>query len=336
MAAWRAGGGIRRRGVGVFGAALLAAAAAAAAQTGGPAAAPRQTARPTGAKALQGLRLQAERQTPDQAKNVVVYGSGVGIWDRRLQYRVEDATLQRALDALEAAGFADMPEMFGGGRKWVTRRVSLRSIRLNKDVLQLLQGEQSQAFKALADRLFTLLEPTAGNGVTASGIGDGLKKVAAGELAPETLQLTLHFKPRSASAARPGFLLQVADGVAMLQAYVGETYGDQRSLGGEPIRKLAAVLAGADVEALPDNLYAADYTEVAIAVLNHRKSLLARQFAGMKPDAHADRQRRFDRLFGELKAVLEPSLPAAVATITAPPAVPSAAPSPDPAPRPHY
>ncbi len=254
---------------------------------------------------LRDLRLQAERHTQGESGNLVVYGDGVGIWNDRVQFRVDDESLKRLLAALDAAHFADMPATFGSGKKWLVRRVSLKSGGKAKQVVQILEGEQSSELKALTDTIFDVLEPLAVRGKTATNLDDGLKKIASGELAPETLHLLIHFKPKSPTVARPGFLFQVEDGAAIKQPHGSGGYGDGVTLPLTPerLKALTSVLTAADVEKLPANLYAEEYSEVVVQVLNHRKSLLARQFAGLKPETHGEKQRRFDRLFESLRAV---------------------------------
>jgi len=250
------------------------------------------------------LRLQAERHTQGESGNFVVYGDGVGILDDRLQFRVDEENLKRALAALDAARFQGMPDAFGSGKKWLVRRVSLKSGGKAKQVVQILEGEQSGELKALTDTIFDILEPWAVTGKTAASLDDGLKKIASGELAPETLHLLVHLKPKSPTAARPGFLFQVEDGAATTQTYGSSGYGDGVTvpLTPEQLKELTSILTAADVEKLPANLYAEEYSEVVVQVLNHRKSLLARQFAGLKPETHGEKQLRFDRLFESLRA----------------------------------
>jgi hypothetical protein len=254
---------------------------------------------------LRDLRLQAERHTQGESGNFVVYGDGVGIWNDRVQFRVDEESLKRVLEALDAAHFQDMPAAFGSGKKWLVRRVSLKSGGKAKQVVQILEGEQSAELKALTDIIFDVLEPLAVNGKTAANLDDGLTRIASGELAPETFHLLIHFKPKSPTAARPGFLFQLQDGAATLQPYGNSGYGDGVTvpLAPERLKELTSILTSADVEKLPANLYAEEYSEVVVEVLNHRKSLLARQFAGLKPETHGEKQRRFDRLFESLRGV---------------------------------
>jgi hypothetical protein len=242
-------------------------------------------------------------------QTVALYGSGVGIWEGREQFRVGPDVVAQVRQALDSARYQEMPDVLGSGRKWMVRRISLTTAHQSKQVVQLRGGEQSAELKALADRIFTILEPLVKDGVTASSLTDGLNKVASGALAPEALEVTLHFKPRAATQAQPGFLLQLEGAAGRSEPYVGAGYGDAvpLALGADGLRALASDLAAADLEKMPVNIYAPEYTELTVRVLNHRKSVLARRFAGLKPDSAGDAQRRFERVFNSLKAVAAPT-----------------------------
>jgi hypothetical protein len=248
------------------------------------------------------LRLQAERHTQDQSGKVVVYGSGIGVWNDRMQFRVDADHLKLLLTAVESAHFQQMPSAFGSGKKWLVRRVGMKSGGTSKDVVQILEGEQSAALKTLTDRFFEVLEPLAQGGPAAETLDDGLKKVAAGVLAPETLRLIVHYKPSPASV-EPGFVFRVEDGIATRQAYKDEAYGDTLTLPDPRVRELAEALLAAGIEALPANLHASEYSEVSVQVLNRRKNVLARPFSGMKHETNGDKQKSFDRLFARLRVL---------------------------------
>jgi hypothetical protein len=64
---------------------------------------------------------------------------------------------------------------------------------------------------------------------------------------------------------------------------------------------LLKLLADNDSGNLPINLYATDYTDFDVKVLDKGKNLQARRFAGMTPQTHGERQRQFDRIFEGLQ-----------------------------------
>ena len=71
-------------------------------------------------------------------------------------------------------------------------------------------------------------------------------------------------------------------------------------LGPGDVGALGQTLARLDPEDLPINLYATDYTDLVIEVLNRKKSIQARRFAGMTPTTHGERQEDFNRTFEAL------------------------------------
>ena len=65
---------------------------------------------------------------------------------------------------------------------------------------------------------------------------------------------------------------------------------------------LVRQLAVRNVADMPINLYADNYVDLTIEVLNHRKSIQARRFAGIDTNTHGETQRDFEKL---LKVVRE-------------------------------
>ena len=73
-------------------------------------------------------------------------------------------------------------------------------------------------------------------------------------------------------------------------------YGEEivRDLDLPAIQSLAREIAALDPADWPVNLYAPDYTDVSLRVLNHRKSIQARQFPNMRPATHGKHQTSFN------------------------------------------
>ena len=68
----------------------------------------------------------------------------------------------------------------------------------------------------------------------------------------------------------------------------------------EVLSRLAEMLSNHEVEDLPVNLYATHYTDLSVLVLNREKNVQARQFAGMTPTTHGERQTDFEKIYGAL------------------------------------
>jgi hypothetical protein len=262
------------------------------------------------------LHLETECVTDAGFRTAEVFGSGVGVWNRRAQFRLGRDELRTLLEAFREARFADMEESYGGRRDPVVRenqspratcRVVLRLDGVRKGVVQLQHGRQSEELHRLAVRILETCEGPAQSGRSAASLADGLAKVAAGELAAETLHLLAHRKVEAddTKAGRAeGWLLRVDGRQASTQRLAGDQgYAEPAALelGLEDLASLAALLRENGVADLPVNLYAEHYTELVVSVLNWRKALQARPFAGMTRATHGEKQKRFDQLFGRLQ-----------------------------------
>jgi hypothetical protein len=262
------------------------------------------------------LDLLVECRTDDRLTSARVFGSGIGVWDDERQFRLDPDQVGSLLRALQSADFPGMEDTYGGaprpgrppGGAMVTIaicRIELSLGHYEKRVVQLAQGERSPALKELADDLLEICQAPARLGLTAASLRDGLEKVSRGELAPETLRIVVHRKPGKKDDP-PGFLLRVAGNRATTRAYEpARGYRDPivRPMHAPELRALARELAARDPAAWPSNLYAVDYTDLSIRVLNHEKAIQARQFAGLAPFAHGRQQRAFEEVFEILQGL---------------------------------
>jgi hypothetical protein len=260
------------------------------------------------------LRLLVDCRRGDAMTSLTVFGSGVGIWSEERQFTLDAGHISGLLRALQAADFPGMEDTYGGAPRpgrpstghgalvtIATCRIELSLGGHHKQVVQLAQGEQSPKLKKLADDLLDICKAPARLGLTATGLRDGLEKVSRGDLEPETLLLVVHRKPQDKSGGdRPGFLLRVSGYQVTTRAYHPATgYQDPVSLHIEAkeVRTLARELAARDPAAWPVNLYAAEYTDLSIQVLNHEKAIQARQFAALERTTHGRQQKDFEEAF---------------------------------------
>jgi hypothetical protein len=176
-----------------------------------------------------------------------------------------------------------------------------------KHVAQLEKGAQSKPLWALANGILDLTEGHAASGTTAASLGDGLEKLIAGQLKPETLDLTIHHRPdRGGRSGTSGWILRVDGGVASADDY-GEADSPRRRtslrLGSGDVIDLARALQHHDAAGLPGNIYFADYTDLHLGVLDREHAIQARQFAGMSEDARARGRVPFERLLATFAAL---------------------------------
>ena len=263
------------------------------------------------------LELTAECQGDAGMRKVQAFGNGVGIWQNRRQFDLSPEEFSSLVALYRDADFAAMKRVYGGrevpdpGKRddptavnaiTVICRVGIRAGESSHEVVQLAMGKQSPELRKLADDLLASCAPLAEQGVEASDLRDGLEQVASGDLAVEAMTLMLYRKPESGS----GFLMRLRRGVVTTQPHDPTSgYGKKVSvrLSLDDVAALGLTLAEMDPEALPINLYATDYTDLVIEVLNRKKSIQARPFAGMTPTTHGERQEDFNRIFEALSAL---------------------------------
>jgi hypothetical protein len=262
------------------------------------------------------LDLLVECRMDDKLTSARVFGSGIGIWNDERQFRLDPDQIRSLLRALQSADFPRMEDTYGGaprparppGGAMVTIaicRVDLSLGGYDKRAVQLVRGEQSPALKELADDLLRICQAPASLGLTAASLREGLEKVSRGELAPETVRIVVHRKPRKKDDPS-GFLLRIVGTRATTRAYEPiRGYRDPVVLDmpAPELRALAGELAARDPATWPSNLYAEEYTDLSIRVLNHEKAVQARPFAGLAPAAHGRQQEAFEEVFAMLQAL---------------------------------
>lgn len=267
--------------------------------------------------AREALELTAECQGDAGMRIVRVFGNGIGIWQNRRQFDLTAEDVSSLVALFRDVDFAAMKRVYGGkevadpGRRddpaalnglMVICRVGITAGSSSKEVVQLAKGKKSPELRKLADDLLASCDPLSERGVEASDLKDGLEKVASGDLAGEAMTLMLHRKPHRGA----GFLMRVEAGVATTRPFdPASGFGKSVALrlGPGDLGPLGQTLAELDPESLPINLYATDYTDLVIEVLNRKKSIQARQFAGMTPTTHGNRQEDFNRIFEALYAL---------------------------------
>jgi hypothetical protein len=255
------------------------------------------------------LRLDADCKIPAGYRYATLFTSGVGVWNRERQFKLSREEVLGLLRDLAVSDFPRLRERYGEGEERdaeveLTCRVRLELNGVAKEVQQLSRGEQSAALKRLAERILGVAEAAGRSGKGAPSLTAGLDGIARGELAPELLSLQVVRQPETAGDAE-GWTLNLSGLRATIErdpAPEGET---PLSIELQPseVAELAGRLAAARLEELPANLWAPEYTDLSVVVLNHRRGLQARRFAGMTPETHGERQQRFDRLWEVLEAL---------------------------------
>lgn len=262
-------------------------------------------------------RCTTEEGTYEQ---VEIFGNGVMIWNGESQTRLPAIGVRGFIYRVHESGFADMPATFGGKapeQPVPARLESKAPLRIlcefeveidaqRKRVEQLDSGEQSDELLDLSRTFLAKCRRRAVLGVSAQDLGDGLAKVSERELAPETFKMTFTEKPELSQSDEGGLLLKTRGRRMVARRH-------NRSSGfGKPVEMqltqaafadLVRQLAARGADAMPINLYAPNYIDLTIEVLNHRTSIQARQFAGLEPDTHGEQQREFNKLVNVVRSL---------------------------------
>ena len=292
------------------------------------------------------LRLAVECRVDSEFQSLQVFGPDLGIWNDERQFNLDPERVRALLAALRAADFPGLADSYGGAPSppkpepggaddggeamatVLTCRIDLALGGHEKQVVQLARGEQSPVLKQLAHDLLAVGEEAArAGGVGAANLREGLEKIARGELAPETWRLVLHSKPEEVggSGETPGFLLTVSGPLASTREYDPATgYAEPvvLELAPEEVAALARELAAHDPGPWPVNLWAPDYVDLSVEVLNHERAVQARRFAGLAPDAHGQRQRDFEAVREALQRLHEEVLRRGITPPAPPPSPP--------------
>jgi hypothetical protein len=245
---------------------------------------------------------------------VKVFGSGVGIWKSQAQFRLTRKEVLAVVGMLDGSGFGEMPDQFGEDLEkdqalQMKGQVVVRVGAETKRVTQLMEGPQSASLDRLAREIFDSCERAVVRGsVTASNLPDALRKVLAGELAPETVQIYVQrlVERPAADVAVLGWMLHSEGRDLVLRERAREGgYGVpvRYRLGSGQFQSLARALLEADPASFPSNLFAPDYTDFSVKVLNQARSIQARRFLHVTPQTHGEVQKKFDALYAALDAM---------------------------------
>lgn len=252
-------------------------------------------------------------------QSLTVFKGGVAVWGNRKQFLLGHSQARTILKSLLDHDLAGMHASYGGEEdprvphsKFATRiicQIDLETGRFRKSSVQFYGGLQYGPLRALAEELLGFGETYGSSGVGAESLSEGLRKISQGELAPELLSLIINRQPGTVSSRdeSPGWLLKVqARRVSWVPLPLDpDTPELQIEAGPDEIQRLAEQLWSAGIEKLPGNLYAEGYTDLSLAILDHRKTIQARPFARMDRNAHGVEQGRFDQILRVLYELQE-------------------------------
>lgn len=267
-----------------------------------------------------GLELSAGCQRNSNWRSVRIFSSGVAIWGGERQFQLTEVEISDLLQQLVSADFPALPDQYGGSpepdrmqaknARTVVCNLRVGFAGVEKEVLQINRGEQSETFARLVNGLLDSCEEPAAAGVGAEDLAQGLEMVASGELDPATFEL--HFQVMAEGAAPEESVDEFILGVEGLMATVrlrdpvdGYSEPSQLELTGEELSELAWKLADNAPSRFPQNLSAPSYSDLSIRVLKRKMSLVARPYRGIDPKTHGELQQDFDATVELLDALHE-------------------------------
>ncbi len=224
------------------------------------------------------------------------------------------------LKAINAARFGSMETRIGheeeggeAGRLEQSATIGLLNVSvgpLSKLVLQMRDGEQSKRLEKLARTILGLSAPCGTTGNRSTNLAEGLADIAAGKLAPESLHIVVQRKIDHPGdpAETEGWRLEMMGPQAVSRALPRSgPEGTARWLRLSPpqMQEMVSLLRSNDPAALPQSLFAPQYTDLRIRVLGSNRYVNARPFAGMTPTTHGAKQEQFDRIYAALRKLGE-------------------------------
>ena len=257
----------------------------------------------------------ANRQGQFRARSAVVHGKGLGIWKSSTQFKLTKDEIQSLLKIVVRHRMSGLKKSYGGfprgGRpirgapEVLVGSVQVRIGSVTQSCSQLGGGVQSAELAKLADDLLTVCENAAKkNPVTAATLGEGIAKLANEQLLPETLSVLVHrvlFK--NAMPGEEGFLMRMEGRTVTTRRRPQKGMGPEVRLELSPkeFQEVVKILKENEPGQFPVNLWAQYYTDFNVTILNHRKSMQARQFARLTPKTHGEKQKQFDRIFAAME-----------------------------------
>jgi hypothetical protein len=269
--------------------------------------------RAAGKASLDDVEIEASWQLEKGNRSVHIWGSGVGIWEKSVQFRLSRDQVLALVRMLVEAKIGAMPQPGArppapGPKAPLQLKgellVAAGDIRTHRQ--QLTKGEQSEPLARLVARILEFSEKAAANGVRASSVQEGLEKLAAGTLAPQAFTAAVRRQAQAGDSEGESFLLRI-HGRKVTDRLMpkGQLPPPPRELllSEADFRKLVLGLREDDPTSLPATTYAPTYTDVRVEVLDHEKNVLARAYLDVTPETHGEKQKSFDRMYELFRAL---------------------------------
>lgn len=271
-----------------------------------------------GAKAgLGDVEITAWWQLEQGGRSARIWGNGVGVWKQKVQFRLSRDEVVSLLKMLLAADFGSMrppassvpPTPKTGSPRRLVGELTVVVGSLQKTLQQRDRGEQSEPLRELIQSILNVGEKAAKAGVTASSLQDGLRKLSAGTLAPETFEAVAQRREETKSGGGGESWVLRINGLRVTDRLMpkGQTPPPPRelTLSRADFLRIVKLLEDNDPTALPRNVYAPAYTDVTIEILDRDRTIAARPYLGVTSETHGPRQQAFDRIYEAFRALHE-------------------------------
>jgi hypothetical protein len=271
--------------------------------------------RAAGRASLDDIEIEASWQHEKGNRSVHIWGSGVGIWENSVQFRLSREQVLELVQLLLDAKVGEIPrpgaKPSGAAPKApLQQRGELIVVagEQRTQLQQLTRGEQSEALGRLVARILELCEKAAAGGIRASSLEDGLAKVADGTLAPQAFTASVRRQTTASQPEGDSYQLRMR-GRRVIDRMMprGEKPPAPRelTLSDADFRKLVGGIRAGDPASFARTTYAPTYTDVTIAVLDHERNVPARPYLDVTPETHGEKQKAFDRVYALLRALHE-------------------------------
>ena len=293
--------------------------------------------RASGKGSLDDVEIEASWQLTEANRSVHIWGSGVGIWENSVQFRLSREQVLEVIQMLLEAKVGAIPDP--GSKKAPAPKAPLQ-LRGELTVVvgdekfhrqQLSRGDQSEALRQVTTRILEFSEKAAKGGIRATSLQDGLAKVGDGTLVPQAFSA---FVRRQTTASQPegdSYLLRIKGRhVSDRMMPRGEVPPPPKELtiSDEDVRKLARAIGETDPASFARTTYAPTYTDVTVEVLDYERNTPARPYLDVTAETHGEKQKAFDRMYALLRELHERVQKEGTPAKTAPVARPAGAPRP--------
>jgi hypothetical protein len=292
--------------------------------------------RVAGKASLDDVEIEASWQLEKGNRSVHIWGSGLGIWEKRVQFRLSRAQVLEVLKILLDAKVGTIPQP---GIK-AAAPASKSPIQLRGELIvvagdvrmhrqQLTRGEQSEALSRLVTRILEFSEKASADGIRASNLQDGLGKVADGTLAPQTFTAAVRRQTTASQPEGDSYHLRM-EGRRVTDRMMPRGQKPPAPLGltlsDAEFRKLVLEIQKNDPASLARTTYAPTYTDVTVAVLDYDRNVPARPYLDVTPETHGEKQKAFDRMYALFRELHERVQKEGVPTKAASPSAPASKP----------